>query len=120
MLDTQHTRIFSNFLHHFIFLGKFVSSSCTYKAVGERVAIRLDIGELQEENDLVWTYNERRVYLKKGSKVKIREIDVDHYGSLILENLQKKQSGKYEGEVHGKDGTLIKKTTLQLCVQGTN
>ncbi|XDV31229.1 hypothetical protein PO909_033969 [Leuciscus waleckii] len=92
--------------------GKFVSSSCIYKAVGERVEIPLDIGELQEESDLFWTYNERRVYSKKGSN-----FDVDRYGSLILENLQENQSGKYEGVVYDKDGKLIKTTTHQLCVQ---
>ncbi|XP_077096222.1 T-lymphocyte surface antigen Ly-9 [Siphateles boraxobius] len=108
------------FLFNLIFIfssGKYVSSSCIYKAVGERVEIPLDIGELQEESHLRWTHNERRVYDRKGSNVKTLDFNVSHPGSLILENIQKNQSGKYEGQVHDKDGKLIKKTTHQLCVQ---
>lgn len=117
VLDTQQ-----NILKLFAplyFLGKFVSS-CIYKAVGERVEIPLDIKELQEENHLIWKHNEIKVYSRRGSNVKIRVFNVDRTGSLILENIQKKQSGKFEGEVYDKDGKLIKKITHQLCVQGTN
>ncbi|XP_056124455.1 T-cell surface antigen CD2 [Rhinichthys klamathensis goyatoka] len=108
-------------LFYLIFIfssGKFVSSSCMYKAVGERVEISLDIGELPKESDeLMWTHNQIRVYFKRGSNVKTRVLDVDRYGSLIVENIQKKQSGKYESQVYDKDGKLIKKSTHQLCVQ---
>ncbi|KAK7153580.1 hypothetical protein R3I94_007080 [Phoxinus phoxinus] len=106
-------------LFNFIFIfssGKCVSSSCIYKAVGERVEIPLEIGELQDKGDLIWIHNQSRLY-KKSLNVKNPPFDVDHSGSLILENIQKERSGKYEAEVYDEDGKLRKKTTHQLCVQ---
>jgi len=91
-----------------------------YKTVGERVEISLDIGELPEKGELTWTHNQYKVYNKRGSSVKTSKLDVDRYGSLILENVQKKHSGVYEGQVYDQNGKLIKRSTHQLCVQGTN
>jgi len=91
-----------------------------YKTVGERVEISLDIGELPEKGELIWTHNQSKVYNKRGSSVKTSKLDVDRYGSLILENVQKKHSGVYEGLVYDQNGKLIKRSTHQLCVQGTN
>lgn len=108
----------SNFLYHFIFLGKFVSS-CTYKAVGDNVVIRLGDEKLPQDSHLIWTHDKRRVYSKKGSNVKNEGLIINHYGSLILENIQKSKSGEYKAEVFDKDGKLIKKTVEKICVLGT-
>lgn len=99
------------------FLGKSVSS-CIYKAVGENGVIPLVNEELPQDSDLIWTHNQKREYYKKGSNVKIRELPVDRYGSLILENIQKNNSGEYKAEVFNADGKLLKKTEARLCVQG--
>lgn len=100
------------------FLGKSVSS-CIYKALGENGVIPLVNEELPQDSDLIWTYNQKRVYYKKGSNIKIRVLPVDRYGSLILENIQKNNSGEYKGEVFNADsGQLINKTEARLCVQG--
>lgn len=100
------------------FLGKF-ESSCTYKAVGGKVVISFDGSKLQEDNELRWTHNQRRIYLKKGSQVKFNELNIDQYGSLILENVQKDKSGEYKGIIYDAEGKLIKETVQQLCVLGT-
>lgn len=100
------------------FLGKSVSS-CIYKAVGENVVIQLGDEELPQDSHLIWTHNESRVYFKKGSNVRIQDLTVDRYGSLILENIQKSKSGEYKAEVFNlESGKLIKKTEAHLCVQG--
>ncbi|KTF90200.1 hypothetical protein cypCar_00034720 [Cyprinus carpio] len=95
--------------------GTFVSS-CTYKAVGDKVVISFDDAKLQEDNELQWIHNQRRVYLKKGSQVKHSELNTDQYGSLILENVQKDKSGKYKGIIYDAGGKLIKEIVQHLCV----
>ncbi|XP_043105279.1 hepatocyte cell adhesion molecule-like [Puntigrus tetrazona] len=97
------------------FSGKFVSS-CIYKATGEKAVISFDGAKLQEEYELKWTHNKNRVYFKKGSKVKVKELDVDEDGSLILTDVQKDKSGEYKGIVYDSEGSLIKETVQQLCV----
>lgn len=87
--------------------------------MGENVVIRLGDEELPQDSHLIWTHDERKVYSKKGSNVKSEGLTVDHYGSLILENIQKSKSGEYKAEVFAKDGKLLKKTAEKLCVQGT-
>ncbi|XP_051998908.1 T-cell surface antigen CD2-like [Xyrauchen texanus] len=78
-------------------------------------------GELQvlagANNHVIWTHNQKTVYIKKGSYVTVKELDTDHSGSLILENIQINQSGKYKGEVYSDDGTFKKGNEAQLCVQ---
>ncbi|XP_050957005.1 uncharacterized protein si:dkey-11f4.20 [Labeo rohita] len=101
----------------FMFLpGKFVYS-CIYKAVGDEAVIPFDGARLSAYNELRWTHNQMRVYFKKGSQVRLSELNVDEYGSLILENVQKDKSGEYKGIMYGADGKLIKETVQQLCVQ---
>ncbi|XP_051761705.1 SLAM family member 5-like [Ctenopharyngodon idella] len=95
--------------------GKFVSS-CTYKAEGDNVVIRLGDEKLPQDSHLIWTHDKRRVYSKKGSNVKNEGLTINHYGSLILENIQKSKSGEYKAEVFDKDGKLIKKTVEKICV----
>lgn len=87
--------------------------------MGEQIVIPFDDEKLQADNDISWTHNQRRVYLKRHSHVKKNELSVDQHGSLILENLQKDNSGEYMGEAFNQDGKLIKKTVQQLCVHGT-
>lgn len=81
--------------------------------------ISFDDAKLQEDNELRWTHNKRRVYFKKGLQVKVNELDVDEDGSLILENVQKNKSGEYKGIIYDAEGKLIKETVQQLCVLGT-
>ncbi len=81
--------------------------------------ISFDDAKLQEDNELRWTHNKRRVYLKKGSQVKFNELEVDEDGSLILVNVQKDKSGEYKGIIYDAEGKLIKETVQQLCVLGT-
>ncbi|KAF4109305.1 hypothetical protein G5714_010378 [Onychostoma macrolepis] len=95
--------------------GKFVSS-CIYKAVGDKVVISFDDAKLQADNELRWTHNQKRVYFKKGSQIKLNELNADEDGSLILENVQKDKSGEYKGVIYNAEGTLIKETVQQLCV----
>ncbi|KAK9969892.1 hypothetical protein ABG768_028033 [Culter alburnus] len=102
----------------FIFSSGKSVSSCIYKAVGENVVIQLGDEELPQDSHLIWTHNESRVYFKKGSNVRIQDLTVDRYGSLILENIQKSKSGEYKAEVFNlESGKLIKKTEAHLCVQ---
>uniref|UniRef100_A0A673GRV7 Ig-like domain-containing protein n=1 Tax=Sinocyclocheilus rhinocerous TaxID=307959 RepID=A0A673GRV7_9TELE len=95
--------------------GTFVSS-CIYKAVGGKVVISVDDAKLQEDNELRWTHNKQRVYLKKGSQIKLNKLNVNKDGSLILENVQKDKSGEYKGIIYDAEGKLIKETVQQLCV----
>uniref|UniRef100_A0A8C2I1X6 Ig-like domain-containing protein n=1 Tax=Cyprinus carpio TaxID=7962 RepID=A0A8C2I1X6_CYPCA len=97
------------------FIGTFVSS-CIYKAVGDKVVISFDDAKLQEDNELRWIHNQRRVYWKKGSQVKHSELNTDQYGSLILENVQKDKSGEYRGIIYDAEGKFIKETVQHLCV----
>ncbi|KAK2905335.1 hypothetical protein Q8A67_007134 [Cirrhinus molitorella] len=96
--------------------GKFVSS-CIYKAVGDKVVIPFDGASLPAYNELKWTHNQTRVYYKKGSQIKNSELNIDQHGSLVLENVQKDKSGEYRGITYDADGSLIKETVQQLCVQ---
>uniref|UniRef100_A0A672T6N0 Ig-like domain-containing protein n=1 Tax=Sinocyclocheilus grahami TaxID=75366 RepID=A0A672T6N0_SINGR len=95
--------------------GTFVSS-CIYKAVGGKVVISFDDAKLQEDNELRWTHNKQRVYLKKGSQIKLNMLNVSEDGSLILENVQKDKSGEYKGIIYDAEGKLRKETVQQLCV----
>uniref|UniRef100_A0A671N1V9 Ig-like domain-containing protein n=1 Tax=Sinocyclocheilus anshuiensis TaxID=1608454 RepID=A0A671N1V9_9TELE len=90
--------------------------SLEYKAVGDTVIIPFEGAKLLADNELRWTHNTRRVYLKKGSQVKLSEFNVTQHGSLMLENVQKDNSGEYKGIVYNAEGTLIKETVQQLCV----
>ncbi|XP_059355303.1 hepatic and glial cell adhesion molecule-like isoform X2 [Carassius carassius] len=95
--------------------GKFVSS-CIYKAVGDKVVISFDDAILQKDNELKWTHDKQKVYLRKGSQIKLNQLNVSEDGSLILENIQKDQSGEYKGIIYDTDGKLITETVQQLCV----
>ncbi|XP_043105275.1 T-cell surface antigen CD2-like [Puntigrus tetrazona] len=103
-------------LINLIFMFSTGQSSCTYSAVGEKVVISFDGAKLQEGDELRWTHDEVRVYFKKGSKVKVKELDVDEDGSLILTDVQKDKSGEYKGIIYDSEGSLIKETVQQLCV----
>uniref|UniRef100_A0A672T7S5 Ig-like domain-containing protein n=1 Tax=Sinocyclocheilus grahami TaxID=75366 RepID=A0A672T7S5_SINGR len=94
---------------------KFVSS-CIYKAAGDKVVISFDDEKLQEDNELRWTHNKQRVYLKKGLQIKLNMLNVSEDGSLILENVQKDKSGEYKGIIYDAEGKLRKETVQQLCV----
>ncbi len=87
--------------------------------MGEQIVIPFDDEKIQADNDISWTHNQMRVYLKRRSNVKNNKLSVDQHGSLILENLQKNNSGEYTGEAFNKDGTLIKRIVQWLCVHGT-
>ncbi|XP_016424106.1 carcinoembryonic antigen-related cell adhesion molecule 2-like [Sinocyclocheilus rhinocerous] len=50
------------------------------------------------------------------SQVKLSEFSVTQHGSLMLENVQKDNSGEYKGIVYNAEGTLIKETVQQFCV----
>uniref|UniRef100_A0A673GSC7 Ig-like domain-containing protein n=1 Tax=Sinocyclocheilus rhinocerous TaxID=307959 RepID=A0A673GSC7_9TELE len=91
-------------------------SSCIYKAAGDKVVISFDDAKLQEDNELRWTHNKQRVYLKKGSQIKLNKLNVSEDGSLILETVQKDKSGEYKGIIYDAEGNLIKETIQQLCV----
>ncbi|XP_026128375.1 hepatocyte cell adhesion molecule-like [Carassius auratus] len=95
--------------------GKFVSS-CIYKAAGDKVVISFDDAKSQEDNDLRWTHNKQKVYIRKGSQIKLNKLNVSEDGSLILENIQKDQSGEYKGVIYDADGKLITETVQELCV----
>uniref|UniRef100_A0A672L6W1 Ig-like domain-containing protein n=1 Tax=Sinocyclocheilus grahami TaxID=75366 RepID=A0A672L6W1_SINGR len=90
--------------------------SCINTAVGDTAIIPFEGAKLLADNELRWTHNTRRVYLKKGSQVKLSEFNVTQHGSLMLENVQKDNSGEYKGIVYNAEGTLIKETVQQLCV----
>ncbi len=87
--------------------------------MGEQIVIPFDDEKIQADNDISWTHNQMRVYLKRRSHVKNNKLSIDQHGSLILENLQKNNSGEYTGEAFNKDGTLIKRIVQGLCVHGT-
>ncbi|XP_059355304.1 hepatic and glial cell adhesion molecule-like [Carassius carassius] len=95
--------------------GKFVSS-CIYKAAGDKVVISFDDAILQKDNELKWTHDKQKVYLRKGSQIKLNQLNVSEDGSLILENIQKDQSGEYKGNIYDVEGNLITETVQQLCV----
>uniref|UniRef100_A0A673GS92 Ig-like domain-containing protein n=1 Tax=Sinocyclocheilus rhinocerous TaxID=307959 RepID=A0A673GS92_9TELE len=83
---------------------------------GDKVVISFDDAKLQEDNELRWTHNKQRVYLKKGSQIKLNKLNVSEDGSLILETVQKDKSGEYKGIIYDAEGNLIKETIQQLCV----
>ncbi|XP_026074252.1 T-cell surface antigen CD2-like [Carassius auratus] len=95
--------------------GKF-ASSCIYTAVGDTVIIPFEGAKLLEDDELRWAHNERKVYFKKHSQVKINVFNVTQNGSVILENVQKNSSGEYKGIIYNTNGTLKKQTVQQLCV----
>ncbi len=87
--------------------------------MGEQIVIPFDDEKLQADNDISWTHNQTRLYSKRRSHVKNNKLSVDQHGSLILENLQKDNSGEYTGKAFNKDGTLIQSIAQWLCVHGT-
>ncbi|XP_026128371.1 T-cell surface antigen CD2 [Carassius auratus] len=95
--------------------GKCVSS-CIYKAAGDKVVISFNDAKLQKDNELRWTHDKQKVYIRKGSQIKVNKLNVNEDGSLILENVQKDQSGEYKVIIYDTDGKLIKETVQQLCV----
>lgn len=99
------------------FTGKCVSS-CIYKAVGGKVVISFDDAKLQEDSELRWTHDKHKVYVRQGSQIKVNKLNVNEDGSLILENVQKDQSGEYKGVIFDTDGKLITETVQELCVLG--
>uniref|UniRef100_A0A673I9G8 Ig-like domain-containing protein n=1 Tax=Sinocyclocheilus rhinocerous TaxID=307959 RepID=A0A673I9G8_9TELE len=103
------------FLYHFIFLGKCVSS-CINTAVGDTVIIPFEGAKLLADNELRWTHNTRRVYLKKGSQVKLSEFSVTQHGSLMLENVQKDNSGEYKGIVYNTKCVLAIRLAVVVCI----
>lgn len=95
-------------------------AECLYKAVGDTFVIPLDDveEEIPPDTHLFWTHNETRVYIKRDSTVKVKTYNINTRGSLILENIQIIQSGKYTAQVYNKDGKLLKESVKQLCVRG--
>ncbi|KAI7808714.1 uncharacterized protein si:dkey-11f4.20 [Triplophysa rosa] len=109
-----------------LFIAVFLSgalgskAACTYRAVGDTFVIPLNDAEeeIPPDSSLTWTHNETvRVYLKRGSNVRIKTHDINTRGSLILENVQIIHSGKYTARVYNKDGTLRTASSLELCVR---
>ncbi|XP_051565793.1 T-cell surface antigen CD2 [Myxocyprinus asiaticus] len=117
MLQILAIILFFNFTVVFSTGNPGSKSSCIYKAVGEKVIIQMDKEKLQAESHVTWTHNQKRVYVQRGMKVTVKELDIDHTGSLILENIRLDQSGEYMGEVFNSNGKFLKKNESQLCVQ---
>ncbi|XP_009302670.1 uncharacterized protein si:dkey-11f4.20 isoform X2 [Danio rerio] len=106
-------------LLHLICIFSNAESPCVYKKVGENVVIELMIDQLNPGDHLIWKKSQMKVFEKKNSAVKTKNegFDIDHSGSLIIENIQTDKSGTYKAEVFNSDGKSKTKMEIQLCVQ---